>query len=136
MGLVIDTNFFIEIENNSITIEKLEPYYKYEEAYIAAITVAELLTGVHMAKNIASRVRRSSFVEGIISNIPILEFDEQVARTYAEVYAHFIKTRAKNTTNTHDLLIAATAITHGFPVLTNNTQDFEKIPGINVLSFH
>ena len=134
MGLVIDTNFFINVENNNINIDKLDAFYDYGDAYIAAITVAELLTGVHMAKNIETRIKRNSFVEGIISKIPVLDFDEKVARTYSEIYAHLITNRNKNTMNTHDLLIASTAIAHGFPVLTSNIQDFEKIPGIKIVS--
>jgi len=58
-----------------------------------------------------------------------------VARTYAELYAHFLKiqSRVKGTFNVHDLQISATAVTHGFTVLTNNVKDFEKVPGLKVL---
>lgn len=134
MGLVIDTNFFIDIENKRLSIEKIESFSSYGEAFIASITAAELLTGVHLADDIATKLRRSAFVENIIQTIPILDFDEAVARTYSEIYAYFLKPRNKSGASVHDLQIAATALTHGFPVLTSNEQDFKKIPGLKMLS--
>jgi predicted nucleic acid-binding protein len=134
MGLVIDTNFFIDVENKRLPIEKLESFAPYEEAFIASITAAELLTDVHMAPDIAIKLKRSAFVENIIQTIPILDFDEAVARTYSELYAYFLKPRGKSGSNVHDLQIAATALAHGFPVLTSNEEDFKKIPGLKILS--
>jgi predicted nucleic acid-binding protein len=31
-----------------------------------------------------------------------------------------------------DLLIAATALTHGYDLLTNNLRDFARVPGLRV----
>jgi tRNA(fMet)-specific endonuclease VapC len=130
MGLVIDTNVFINAENNRFDLDTLAQYADYGEAYIAAVTVSELLTGVHMAKTTAIRVKRSAFVEGVLNGVPVLDFTEEVARTYAELYAHFLKKRAKPSSTVHDLQIAATAITFGYAVLTSNVGDFKKIPGL------
>ncbi len=63
MGLIIDTNFFIDVENKRLNLDKLSTLTEYGEAYIAAITVSELLVGVHMAKTVDIRIRRSAFVE-------------------------------------------------------------------------
>ena len=86
-----------------------------------------------LTHDISIKLRRSAFVESILETIPILSFDEKVARTYAEIYAHFIKPRSKSSSNVHDLQIAATALAYGYPLLTSNLQDFEKIPGIQIL---
>jgi len=133
MGLVIDTNVFIDAENGRLDLDSLEDFSEYGEAYIAAITVSELLTGVHLAKTTEVRVQRSAFVEGIFSIIPVLAFNEEVARCYAILYAHFLKPRAKANTNVHDLQIAATCIAHGYPILTSNVADYKKVPGINIV---
>ena len=130
MGLVIDTNVFINAGNDRFDLDTLAQYADYGEAYIAAVTVSELLTGVHMAKTTAIRVKRSAFVEGVLNGVPVLDFTEEVARTYAELYAHFLKKRAKPSSTVHDLQIAATAITFGYAVLTSNVGDFKKIPGL------
>ena len=104
----------------------------YGEAFIAAVTVSELLAGVHLAKKADIKIKRSAFVEGIISKVPILDFDEEVSRIYAEIYSYFVRSRTKKDANVHDLQIAATAIAHGYPVLTSNVADFKKIPGLDV----
>lgn len=132
MGLVIDTNVFIDIEQSRLHLKNLSHLEKYGGVYIAAVTMSELLTGVHLAKSARIRIRRSSFVERIISKVPVLDFDEDVARTYAELYSYFIKPRSKREGNVHDLQIAATAITYGYPVLTSNVVDFKKVPGIAI----
>ncbi len=129
MGLIIDTNIFINVENQRLNSERLSTY---GEAYIAAITVSELLAGVSLAKTTSLRIHRSAFTERVITNFSVLDFNEEVARTYAELYAHFLKPSNHLRSNTHDLQIAATAITHGFAVLTSNVSDFKQIPGLKV----
>jgi len=132
MGLVIDTNVLIDAENGRFELVNLSSFSQHGDAFIAAVTVSELLTGVHLAKNKDIQVRRSAFVEAIIGEIPVLDFNEKIARVYAEIYSHFIKPRSKKEGNVHDLQIAATAIAYGYPVLTSNTTDFNKIPGLTV----
>lgn len=134
MGIVLDTNVLIDAEHSRLALTVITGNGNDNEAYIAVVTVAELLAGVHLAETLEARIKRSAFVEGILNAIPSLPFDEAVARTYAELYSHFLKhkPRAQNLPNVHDLQIAATAITNGFPVLTNNIKDFGKIPGLRV----
>jgi len=133
MGLVIDTNIFIDAENGRLDLTCLDEYADYGSAYIAAVTVSELLAGVHLAKSKGARIQRSAFVEGIISSITVLDFNESVARCYSELYAHFLKPRAKTSTNVHDLQISATCIAHGFAILTSNLADFKKVPGLEAI---
>jgi predicted nucleic acid-binding protein len=134
MGLVIDTNVFIDAENGRLDLDSLDTFSEdYGEAYIAAITVSELLTGVHLARTTDIRVQRAAFAEGIIAKTPVLEFNEEVARCYGELYAHFLRPRAKASANVHDLQIAATCIAHGFTVLTSNAADYKKVPGLSIV---
>jgi tRNA(fMet)-specific endonuclease VapC len=132
MGLVVDTNFFIDVEHNRRQFEQLNDFAEHGETFIAAVTVTELLMGVHLAGSIEQRIKRSAFVEAILANIPVLDFDAKVARTYAEVYAHFIKPLNKSGATVHDLQIAATALAHGYAVLASNTRDFDKVPGLKL----
>ncbi len=44
----------------------------------------------------------------------------------------YIKQRI--TIGTHDMLIATTAITHGYPLLTLNVKDFKRIQRLEVLT--
>ena len=45
MGLVIDTNVFIDVQTGRFALERLADFAHYGEGYIAAITVSELLAG-------------------------------------------------------------------------------------------
>ena len=57
MGLVIDTNVFVDAENGRLDLDGLNAFSGYGDVYIAAITVSELLAGVHLARkaNISAR---------------------------------------------------------------------------------
>ncbi len=133
MGLIIDTNVFIALENGRYELSALEKFTEYGDTFIAAVSVAELYMGVHLATNEPSRITREVFVENIVAVVPCLSFNQQVARVYARIYSAFIKPRKKTGASVHDLQIAATAIAYGYPVLTSNSRDFEKIPGVQVL---
>jgi len=50
MGLVLDTNVFIHAERRQTGID-FSQWQDYGEAFISAITVSELLVGVHRAND-------------------------------------------------------------------------------------
>ncbi|MBI2940903.1 MAG: PIN domain-containing protein [Chloroflexi bacterium] len=90
----------------------------------------ELLVGVHRAGSPAHRFRREAFVEAILETIPVLPFDLRIARIYARLSAQLAA--AGQPVGAHDLLIGATALAHGCPVLTENVRDFHRVPGLVV----
>ena len=61
---------------------------------------------------------------------PILPFDTSVARTYARLWAALA--RKGLTVGAHDLIIAATAISVDYAIVTANVRDFEKIDGLRL----
>ncbi len=83
---MVDTNVFIAFERRGGVID-LSPWEPTEDVFISAVTVSELLMGVHRADNEARRNRRSAFVETIISRIPALGFTAEIARVHAEIGA-------------------------------------------------
>ena len=97
---------------------------------IAAITASELLAGVHRADAAARRRRREVFVAAVLRRLPVLPFDLSVALTHARLGATL--ERAGQQIGSYDLLVAATAMTHGYGVPTLNRRDFERVPGLTV----
>lgn len=134
MGMMIDTNIFIDAENGRFELNQLQRFSHYGEAFISFITMSELLTGASLAKSTSDRIKRKAFVESILSNIPVLNLNEEIARTYADICAYMLKSKNSLKRNAHDLQIAATAIHYGYPVLTRNREDFQKIPGLIIES--
>ena len=87
MGLIVDTNIFIDAENNRLDLADVKSL-QTQSVYIAAVTVSGLLAGVSLAKTADEKINRHAFVENILSSLPVLDFDTEVARTYAELYAY------------------------------------------------
>jgi tRNA(fMet)-specific endonuclease VapC len=132
LGIVIDSSVFIATERGasggrfaSRLAERLD-----EDVGLAAITVSELLHGVHRANQATVKARREAFVETILATLAVLPFDERVARIHARLWA----TLAAKGTNVaaHDLIIAATALAYGWSVATQDTRSFPKVPGLKV----
>jgi tRNA(fMet)-specific endonuclease VapC len=134
MGLIIDTNVFIDAEHQRFDLACLQSFSHYGDAYISVVTMSELLTGIHLAKSIDMKLKRTAFVENILSRIPTLPFNDEIARTYAELCGFVLHSKNKLKRNAHDLQIAATAINYGYALLTSNLQDFQAIPGLIVES--
>lgn len=134
MGLVVDTNIFIDAENKRFDLKGLHDYSGYGPVYISAITVSELYAGVHLAKTTDIRIRRTMFVEHIINLIPVIPFNFEAAKIYAELFADAINANTRSGIRVHDLQIAATAIAFKHIVLTRNVKDFKNIPGVEAIS--
>ena len=132
MGLMVDTNVFIKSERSGQPID-LSGLAHSEKAYISVVTLSELLVGVHRANTETRREKRTAFVESIISSFEILDITVAVARAHAEICAHLAG--AGQMIGAHDLLIAATARFHNHSLLTDNTDEFSRVPGLQVIPF-
>jgi tRNA(fMet)-specific endonuclease VapC len=82
LGLIVDTNVFIRFERRRVPVD-LSPWAPTEDVFVSAVTVAELLTGVHRADNEARMARRTAFVEAIIAAVTVLDFTTEIARVHA-----------------------------------------------------
>jgi len=127
---LIDTSVFIELERRGRGVDALASGAPDAVVALSSVTASELLAGVYRADTEARRERRNVFVEAILDIIPVLPFDLRVARTHAQLWARLAV--AGRVIGAHDLIIAATALTHGYGVLTANLRDFQRVPGLRV----
>lgn len=128
MAVLIDTSVLMDAERRG---ESLDQAIRNEDRAISVITASELLHGVHRARGSAVRARRAAFVEHLLSALDPLPITIGIARAHAEVWAQLEK--RGNPIGAHDLWIAATALGHGMDVATANPQDFERVPGLDVV---
>ncbi len=128
MGLVIDTDVWVLAETSADRLE-LSRWSAYGDAYMSAVTASELVVGVERASTAARRAQRGAFVEHLLSLVPVLDFSLPVGRTHARMRAALSK---DVTAGAHDALIAATAIPHGFALLTRNVTEFTIFAGLKV----
>lgn len=131
MGLILDTCIFIEAERKKNAID-FTKWSDHGTAYISTITVSELLLGVHQADSKAKQLKRAAFVEAIFSHIPALDFTTEIARIHSEIYSYLAK--KGKLIGAHDLIIAATALKHDCAILTSNHDEFNRVPGLTILS--
>jgi tRNA(fMet)-specific endonuclease VapC len=100
-----------------------------DDVAIAAISAAELLTGVNLA-DAARRDRRTAFVRSVLDTIPIEVYDLSVARAHADLLAHV--RRAGRPRGAHDLIIAATAVATDRIVVSADSRAYADLPGVSV----
>lgn len=91
MGVLIDASILIEHERGRLDLASNIEGREAEGVFLSAITVSELLHGVHRARGSAVRARRSAFVEAVIEAFPILDADLATARAHARLWAEMAR---------------------------------------------
>lgn len=94
---------------------------------VPAIVEAELRTG---ALKSDQKQKNQFLLERFLAPFERIPFDSTCAGAYAKIRAHL---EAKGTKiGPNDLLIAATAIAHGAILITGNTREFKRVPGLEI----
>jgi tRNA(fMet)-specific endonuclease VapC len=130
MAVLIDTDMLVDLERGVVNAE-VEHAIGIEDRAISVITVSELLHGVHRVSG-AQRTRRLAFVEHLLGGIRAIEITEQIARVHADIWAQLATKR--RLIGAHDLWIAATALAHGMGIATGNADEFQRVPGLRVIT--
>ena len=131
MVVVLDTSVLIAHEKGQFDVSARLQAYPDGRGVLSAITVSELLHGVHRAKSESVRGARREIVEGLFERFQIISFDVTLARVHAHLTAEL---RSSGTPiGAHDAIIAATALAIGAPVATWNRKDFERVAGLEIL---
>ena len=129
MGLIIDTGIFIKAEREARP--DLANYIPIgEDVGLCTITVSELYEGVHLAQHPKRAAGRREFIEQFALVLPVFDFDLQVALQHAQLRAK--QRQLGKMIGAHDMIIAATAISLGWDVLTFNAAEFAQIEGLVV----
>ena len=124
--LILDTGVLIAAERGrSLLASQVRDD---DDVAIAAVTVAELRTGIELADD-RYRPARVDFVERVLETLPIEPYDLTTAQAHGQLLAHVHRTGTKR--GAHDLIIAATAITtRRMIVATDENAGFASLPGV------
>lgn len=123
---LLDTSIFIASE----TGRALDAANMPAEVATSVVTVAELHAGILAASNTAIRARRLATLD-TLSDIEVIPIDEGAARAWAQLRVHLAERGRR--INVNDLWIAATALSRGIPVVTQD-NDFDAVAGVAGLS--
>jgi predicted nucleic acid-binding protein len=116
---------FIAIENDRPL--RAEPP---ERLTVSMITIGELRAGVLSAGDPASRAARLRSLAKALETEPI-PVDDRVATAWSELRGMLRESGRRLPVN--DSWIAATAIAHGLPLVTQD-RDYDDVPGLTVIA--
>jgi tRNA(fMet)-specific endonuclease VapC len=94
---------------------------------MSAITLAELYHGAEKSAKVAQNLE---VVEEFASLVQVLAYNAKASQHYGAIRSQLEKTGQPIGVN--DLHIAAHARSEGLVVVTNNTSEFSRIPGLMV----
>lgn len=124
--LIIDTGVLVAAERGRTAL--MDVVAEDDDLVIAAITVAELHTGVELATE-RQRAARSAFVVKVLETLPVEPYDLATAEVHGRLLAHVHRTGVKR--GAHDLIIAATAVATKRTVVTmDRGANFHDLPGV------
>ncbi|MDO5495713.1 MAG: type II toxin-antitoxin system VapC family toxin [bacterium] len=110
-----------------IDLDRMAPGALPRMVAVSAITMAELAAGPAATEDLAERARRQDRLqraEAVFESVP---FGVGPARAYGRIYAAVVAAGRRPRGRLADLLIAATALSEGVPLLTRNPSDFSGL---------
>ena len=119
---LLDTSVFIASETGRALDTSRFP----AEIAVSVVTIAELLAGVHAAPDTETRARRLATLDSLSTLTP-LPVDENAAREWARMRFRLAETQRRM--NVNDLWIAAIALAHRLPVVTQD-RDYDVLEGL------
>jgi tRNA(fMet)-specific endonuclease VapC len=131
LGIVLDSSIIIRFEREQTDVESFGQSLN-QSLFLAAITVSEILVGSLLADSVSRRSHRTDFLDALLTLVPVLPFGIPEARVHAEARVA-LRTMGQSI-GAADLLIAATALANGHDVLTANVREFERVPGLRVVT--
>lgn len=128
MRFMLDTDTCIAlIKRKSRSILRRLTSLAPGEAGISAVTLAELRYG---AAKSAQRERNAAALDEFLLPLDIADFDEPAAASYGAVRAALEK--AGTPIGPLDTQIGAHALSLGATLVTHNTREFRRVPGLSV----
>ena len=127
--LILDTGVLIASERAKASWDDV--LHADDDVALAAVTVAELRTGVELASD-GRREAREAFLHSVLATISVEEYDVAVAQVHGRLLATVHRTGTQR--GAHDLIIAATAAaTKRKIITTDRSARFGDLPGVECI---
>lgn len=101
-----------------------------EHLRVGIHAVCELHAGAELARAVVAERQR---VRRLCAALDVTYPDDRFPLVYGRVLASL--ERAGQRIGTMDLLIATAALVDAAPIVTRNTQEFSRVPGLEVLTY-
>jgi len=127
--LIVDTGVLVASERGRKRLADV--ISADDDIVIAAITVAELRTGIERADQ-EHRSARAEFLVKVLETLPVEPYGVETAEAHGRLLAHVHRGGVKR--GAHDLIIAATALATKRILLTaDRSAHFDDLPGVDCL---
>jgi tRNA(fMet)-specific endonuclease VapC len=131
MRNLLDTNTCIALMRHHATVVKRLTATTPADCAISSITSYELFTGVEKCADPANELAKVSV---LLATITELEFDGEAARESGRIRALL---EAKGCMiGPYDVLLAGHARSRGLTLVTANTAEFARVPGLKLENWH
>jgi tRNA(fMet)-specific endonuclease VapC len=127
MSFLVDTDTCSAyVKGNGVVLNRFLQYMG--RLNVSVVTMGELYDWALRGQ---ASPKRLLALDGLLKEVTVLDVDLVIARKYGELQAGFrdIGQQAPEL----DLFIGSTALIHGLTVVTHNSQDFTRIPGLHIV---
>jgi predicted nucleic acid-binding protein len=127
--VVVDTDVVSYLFKGDTRAEAYRQHLQGKTLAISFMTVAELYQWAYV-RNWGER--RLTRLEDRLRSYVIVPYDLALCKQWARICAD--RQNLGKPISVQDAWIAATALRHGCPLVTHNSEDFASIPGLTVIS--
>jgi len=124
---MLDTNIVIYTVKNRPSHVR-ETFKQHEgQMCISSVSLGELIYG---AERSAQTERNLADINGLIARMEVAAFEDHASEHFGQLRAELYK--AGQPIGPYDMMIAGHARSMGLILVTNNTQEFERVPGLRL----
>lgn len=124
---LLDTDTIIYIlKGNDSVREKLKAHIE-DPIKISVVSLMELYYGAYKSEKVSSNLAKIDTLKNEIETIPV---GSEVVESFGRLKAH--RETSGKRLDDFDLVIASSALSHGFCLVTNNIKHFSRIEGLKL----
>ena len=125
---LLDSNTCIRYLNGrALTIRARLHAIPLAQIYVCSVVKGEMYYGALRSTDpVRALARQNAFFADFLS----LPFDDAAAQSYAQIRAHLLT--IGQPIGPYDMQIAAIAIANDLTLVTHNTNEFSRVPGLNL----
>ena len=124
---LLDTNIIIyTMKNRPRQVKKQFKQYQ-DQLSISTVTLGELISGAELSQQ---QERNLADIEAMVSRLEVLPFENKAAYHFGQIRAALYN--IGKPIGPYDMMIAGQARSSGLILVTNNTREFERVPGLHI----
>lgn len=132
--MILDTNYIIalhEQDSDAIGLSREHDAANLPQR-LPATVLSELYVSVGAGRLPHDNARA---YEELVGNLPVITIDANIARRAGAIQGEHLVSDTKPTLGLADATIAATSLVYNEPVVTDDTDDFTTVDGLDIVSW-